>query len=175
MKFRGLRDVFHLSALLSVLVFSFIALVSSATPATGQEASKEARKLIKDAAKLTRSESLHEAEVLLRQAAELDPTRSEANVELAYVLVKEHHLLAAYDLCLPIAEKEPTNARAFAVVGSMLLAAGRFSEARVVLTNALRLNRKEDLAWLGLGMLNFYENRIEDSLNKLQLANQYKP
>jgi len=137
-----------------------------------QEPSKEVRKLIKDAAKLTRNESLTEAEALLRQAAELAPTRSEAKIELAYVMVKQHRVRNAYDLCFPIAEKEPTNARAFAVLGTVLLSAGRFSEARVVLTNALRLDRKEDLGWLGMGMLDFYENRIEDSLSKLRVANE---
>src|SRR3954468_13592709 len=99
MKFRVLRDLFHLSAPHSVLVFILLTFISS-TPA--QETSKEVRRSIKEAAKLTRNESLREAEAILRQAVELDPASSEAKVELAYVLVKQHRLRAAYDLCFPV-------------------------------------------------------------------------
>jgi predicted aspartyl protease len=51
-----------------------------------------------------------------------------------------------------------------------LLSAGKFREARTILLNALKLNKKEALAWAGYGMLDFYENRILDSLNSLQEA-----
>ena len=35
---------------------------------------------------------------------------------------------------------------------------------------AIQLNRKEALAWAGAGMLDFYENRIPDSLLNLSQA-----
>jgi len=56
-----------------------------------------------------------------------------------------------------------------------LLSAGKFREARAVFVSALRSNKKEALAWAGYGMLEFYENRIFDSLSHLQEAVFYDP
>jgi cytochrome c-type biogenesis protein CcmH/NrfG/predicted aspartyl protease len=113
---------------------------------------------------------LPDAESAFRRALELDPDNVDVKLQLACVLVKQRKLTAAFDLALPIAESDQTNARAYAVVGATLLAAGRFKEARIVLGNALRIDKGEDLAWAALGMLDFYENRIQQSLSHLQEA-----
>jgi tetratricopeptide (TPR) repeat protein len=137
--------------------------------------SDDVRKLIKQAGKLTRAGSLTEAESLLRQAAGLDASRSDANIELAYVLTKQRRLKEAYDLAFSAAGVDSTNARAFAVLGATLVAAGKFREARVILYNAIALNKKEDLAWAWAGMLDFYENDIPESLENLKAAVYYMP
>lgn len=134
----------------------------------------EVRDLIKKAAKFTRDGSFAEAETLLRQASDIDPKRSDAKIELAFVLVKERRLRDAYDICFPILEREPNNSRGFAVMGAMLLSAGKFPEARGFLSNALRLDRKQHLAWAGLGLLNFYENNIDEGLGYLLKAIELK-
>jgi len=166
------RPRYSLVLLLAALIFSSL---SALAQSPEQNTAKEIRGLLKEAARATRNESLDNAEALLRSAVELDPTRSDTKIELAYVLTKKRRLLDAYDLCVPIAEKEPKNSRALAVVGATLLSAGRFKEADIVLVNAIKQNRKEDLAWAGLGMLDFYENRIDDSFYALVRANEYKP
>ena len=66
---------------------------------------------LKQARKLSRQGKLPEAEKLLRDLADRTD-RSDAKVELALVLVKQRRIREAYDLVLPIAEKEPANARA---------------------------------------------------------------
>src|SRR5437764_6063277 len=130
MKFRDLQaDLARLSkAAKYVFAVILIALASFSTFAYIPQnlSTDEARELIKRAAKLSRDGALVEAESLLRQAAEMDPARSDAKIELAYVLVKEHRPLDAYNICMPIAKDEPQNARVFAVIGSMLLSGGRF-------------------------------------------------
>ena len=181
MKFRDLpADLFHLfNGLKNVLAVLLIALLFSSVPALTPDPQSintdEVRILIKKAAKLARSGSLPEAESLLRHAVELDPKRSDAKVELAYVLVKERRLLEAYDICLPVVEREPSNSRAFAVMGAMLLSAGRFPEATAFFANSIKLNRKEHLAWAGIGMLDFYENKIDEALGHLLTALDLKP
>ena len=156
----------------ATLLFT-VAAIQSQTPNPNHRS--EIRQLIKNAAKLARKGSLTTAEQLLRRAVDMDPSRSEAKVELAYVLVKQRRLVPAFELCFPVASAEPRNARAFAVLGATLLSGGRFAEARSVLANAIKIDRREDLAWAGLGMLDFYENRIEQSLNNLQQAVNYRP
>ncbi len=145
-------------------------------PVLSQDDPKETyKKHLKNAAKLTRAGSFVEAEELLRKAIELDGFRSDAKVELAYVLTKQRRLGDAFELVYSVAEKEPKNARAFAVLGATMLAGGRFREARLSFFNAIKLDRREHLAWAGYGMLDFYENRIEDSLENLRESVFYAP
>ena len=155
-----------------------IILIVSTTSMAGIPAplkTDEVKKLIKEATKLTRAGALVEAEGVLQRAIDLDAKRSEARVELAYVYVKGRRLQDAYNTCFPIAQAEPKNGRAFAVLGMTLLTGGRFREARLIFFKALQINRDEDLAWAGYGMLDFYENKIADSLNNLREAVYHEP
>ncbi len=149
-----------------------VAIVASAFahPDVQQVNSGDFRSLLKQGDKLVRRGEYFEAEKVFKRAIEINPTHSGAKLKLALVHVKQRRLSEAFDLALPIAKAEPSNSNAFAVVGATLLSAGKFREARVVFVNALRLNKKEALAWAGYGMLDFYENRILDSLNNLQEA-----
>ena len=160
-----------LPAFALVLVSSFATLAASPTTDAGDEI----KKLIKKAVKLRRSGSLDEAEKALIEAVSIDNKRSEAKIELAYILTKQRRTLEAYNLVFPIALAERQNSRAFAVLGMSLLTAGRFKDARMILYQALTLNKKEDLAWAGYGLLEFYENHINDSLANLQTAVSYDP
>jgi hypothetical protein len=116
-----------------------------------------------------------EAANLYRRAFELDKTYSAAKVELANVLLKQRRVTDAYDLALAVAQAEPKNSRALAVLGMTLLTAGRFTDVRPVFYSALNINKKEDLAWAGLGLLNFYENKVQDGLSALRAAVYQEP
>ena len=162
---------YSFSALILILSVSFI--VSAALPPPDKP--DDVKKIIRQAIKLMRDGSLSDAEALLRRTIELDGNRSEVKVELAFVLNKQRRIREAYDIVFPIAAAETKNSRAFAVLGATLLAAGRFREARIVFFNALKINRNEDLAWAGYGMLDFYENKIDNSLANLQEAVYHEP
>lgn len=155
-----------LPAFTTIFIVSYAALAAGPEPA----GTDEVKKLLREATKLTRAGSLVEAEAVLRRAIDLDASRSEAKVALAYVYVKERRLRDAYDMCFPIAQAEPKNARAFSVLGMTLLTGGRFREARLILYKALQIDKNDDLAWAGYGMLDFYENKIDDSLSNLREA-----
>lgn len=135
-----------------------------------QQIEEDTRQQIKKAEKLTKKGNFAEAEKILRQIIERDASHSPAKLKLAYLLLKQKYLLEAYDLSFEIAKKEPKNSYAYAVLGATLLSAGNFKEANKILIAALTLNKKESLAWAGLGMLDFYENRIFDSIENLKTA-----
>jgi tetratricopeptide (TPR) repeat protein len=135
-----------------------------------QQIEEDTRQQIKQADKLSRKGNFEEAEKILRAIIEKNPQHSLAKLKLAYLLLKQKNLLEAYDLSYGIAKNEPKNAYAFAVLGATLLSAGNFKEAEALLVNAVNLNKKESLGWAGLGMLDFYENRIFDSIENLQRA-----
>ena len=161
-----------------VAVLTFLVILTSsglAAHAFETDTKEDIKKLIKEAGKLTRAGLLPEAEVKLRKAASLDENRTEAKVELAYVLVKQRRLVEANDICFPVALAEPQNARARAVLGAMLLTAGRFQDARRLFYAALALDKKQHLAWAGYGMIDFYENRLGQSYSNLREAAYYAP
>ncbi len=172
-------DLFRLSGGLKkaavLLILSAVLSISPVLVFASDTKGDDVPDLIKKAAKLTRKGLLADAETLLRKAVELDPNRSDAKVELAFVLVKERRLLDAYNICLAVLENDRSNSRGFAVMGAILLYAGRFTEARGFLVNAIRLNRKEHFAWACLGMLNFYENRLDEGFSHLLKALDLKP
>src|SRR5687768_4551816 len=136
---------------LALLGVALLLLAVFSTTATSPVEPDNIKNLIKQALKQTRNGLVDEAEATLRRARELDPNRTDIKVELAFVLTKQRKLGEAYDLVFPIAQAEPKNARAFAVLGATLLTAGRFREARLVFFNAIKLNSREHLAWAGYG------------------------
>ena len=157
-----------------------IALVAVATtistvagPDIRQVSGDDIKAMLKRSDRLVRRGEYMEAEKVLKQAVEIYPSHSVPKLRLALVYVKQRRLGEAYDLSFSIAKAESTNSNAFAVLGVTLLSAGKFQDARAILLNALKLNKKEALAWAGYGMLDFYENRIFDSLNNLQEAVYY--
>ena len=135
----------------------------------------DVKQLMRQADKAARRGDLNHAEELLRQAVKAEPNNSTAKLQLAYVLVKVRKLNEAYDITFPIAQNQPKNSFAFAVLGAIQLNAGRFHEAEILLGTSIKLNRQQALAWAGFGMLNFYENRISDSVKFLREAVYHDP
>lgn len=135
---------------------------------------KEVKQLLKQAEKLTRKGNLLEAEKIIREAIEKSGD-TKARLFLSYVLLKQRRFVESYDISFEIAKKDPTDARAYGLVGLALLNFGNFKEARLILMHANQKNSDEYLAWYGFGMLDFYENRISDSLAKLENAEYLEP
>ncbi|MEQ1606246.1 MAG: aspartyl protease family protein [Pyrinomonadaceae bacterium] len=158
-----------IKAALIVLVLTVSAL------AADTQQTVDIKRSLKEATNKTRAGLFAEAETILRKAVDADTNRSDVRVELAFVLTKQRRLLEAYNLVFPIVQSEPKNARAFAVLGATMLTGGRFRDARLLFFKALKLNRREHLAWAGYGMLDFYENRINDSVENLRESVYYAP
>lgn len=170
---------FHIKCLVSLICTGLLVVgLSVSTPAnddTQQISSDDLRRLVKQAEKLTRRGETVEAEKILRRALTIDSQDSKAKLALAFVLLKQRRLVEAYDLSIEIAKAEPKNSYAFAILGTTLLNAGNFSNAKISFINALTIDKKEALAWAGLGLLDFYENRIFDGLENLREAVYYEP
>ncbi len=171
MRYRGPQGIFSELRRPACALFVFLTVALTASAQTNKP--EEVGALVKEATKLARGGSYTDAEAVLRRAIDIDPRRSDTKLDLAYVLVKEHRLGTAYDMSLEIANAEPRNAHAFAVLGYTLVAAGRFNDARQVLGNALKLNSRDHLAYASFGLLDFYENKIDFSIENLQSAILY--
>ncbi len=137
--------------------------------------SRNSKKLLSDAERALRKGELREGERLLKLAIALSGEDSFPKLRLAQLYARERRLVDAYDLAYPIAQAEPKNAYALAVVGATMLGVGRFRDARALFFGALSIDRKLAYAWHGFGMLEFYENRIDESLNNLREAVFHAP
>jgi predicted aspartyl protease/thioredoxin-like negative regulator of GroEL len=182
MKFRILEksvspfpfQIKHIALIVVVALFiGYLPAVSLGADDDVQQLEEDTRELIKRSDKLVRKGNFAEAEKILRRVIEKNPTHSLAKLKLAYLLLKQNQLLEPYNLSFEIAKNEPKNSFAFAILGTTLLNAGNFKEAEQILVTAVTLNKKEALGWAGLGMLDFYENRIEDSIENLRAAVYY--
>lgn len=168
--FRKKRPLFVVFLLITLFVPTLFA--ESGLPASDLQ---DVRDLIKQAEKLSRQGEFAEAEKILRKAVEIHPENARVKLDLAYILLKQRRLREAYDLTFPVAQADPKNSYAFAILGALYLSAGNFKDAYILLVNAVELNRREGLAWAGLGMLDFYENRIFAGLENLREAVYHEP
>lgn len=161
----------------SVLLLTFLAFIALPVLANDdvQVTSDDAKSLVKQAEKLIRKGDFAGAEQLFKRAIDARPTDPEIKLKLASLYVKTRRYVEAYELSFPIARDDQKNSFAFAVIGAAYLGAGRFGEARTLLVNSVRLKNDESLAWAALGMLEFYENRIQESLKNLQEAVYHEP
>jgi len=161
---------------LAVLAFAiFLASAAPCPAAAAQQVNEDSRRVIKEAKSLVKNGNLDEAEKLLRGNIEQNPQNTASSLELAYVLLKQGKPGEAANISYEIAKTDPKNSYALAILGTSLLNAGNLREANTLFVTSLSLNKKEALAWGGLGTIDFYENRIEDSINNLYTAGYYDP
>ncbi|HLA95536.1 MAG TPA: aspartyl protease family protein [Pyrinomonadaceae bacterium] len=156
------------------LIAIFIIPVFS-TPDIQQAGPDDPKRLVKQADKLLSRGDLTGAEALLKRAVDARSVNSTPKLKLAFVYVKQRRLVEAYELAAAVLKAEPKNSYAFAILGATYLSAGRFKDARIFCVNAIKIDRREALAWAGLGMLDFYENEIGESLNNLVEAVYHDP
>lgn len=157
---------FSVVFVLSLLVYSAAFASEDVQQADGQTL----KEMLRSAEKLTRSGENAEAEKILRRAIEAYPQDVNVRLGLANILVKQKQLRAGFDIAYAVAETDPKNSYALAILGTAYLNAGNFNEAKLFLYNAATLNNREALAWAGIGMLDFYENRIDSSLDNMNAA-----
>lgn len=130
----------------------------------------DVKQALRSADKLILRGEFEEAEKLLRTALIEHPQDASLKLKLAFTLTKLKAFMDAYNISYAVAKDEPKNARAFAVLGSVLLAGGRFSEARMILTRGFQLDKNDGLVLVSIGLLEFYENRLMSSLDYLSTA-----
>jgi tetratricopeptide (TPR) repeat protein len=166
---------FHKKYLTSIMIFTIFCLsaVTFAGNKTQIAEPQDTKKLLKEAKKHSQKGEYNEAEKILKAILSRNPQHPAAKLDLAYISLKRKQLPEAYDYAYDVAKADSKNSYAYAILGVAYLGAGNFSEAKTLLTNAVFLDKKEALAWAGLGMLDFYENRIDESILNLREAVYY--
>jgi len=144
--------------------------VFASVPRPSPTPQTDARSVIKQAKKFAKRGEFDEAEKAYTTAVKLRPNDIELKLALAKIYLKQKKLSDAYDIAFSIAKADSSNAEAYAIVGAALLGSGDFKESRPIILTAIKLNRREALAWASLGLLEFYENNVSESLTALREA-----
>jgi len=129
----------------------------------------------KRATRAMRAGEFETAEKFYRQSLEEDPKNVPARLGLSFALLKQRKVGEAYEQAAQVLALEPTSARAHALLGSALLAAGDFNLSVEKFRLALNYKNDEALAIAGLSMINFYENRSLIALEGLRRAVHLDP
>src|SRR5207249_1189491 len=105
----------------------------------------------------------------------IDEQDNEARLGLSEALLKQRRLQGAFDTAARVVASEPLSARAHALLGSAMLASGEFRLSIQEFRTALALDDNNSMAIAGLAMVDFYENRTREALNKLRHAISISP
>src|SRR6266550_4499147 len=116
-----------------------------------------------------------QAEQIFREILSKNPHDNNARLGLSLALLKQRNVQDAYDHAARVIVADPLSARAHALLGSAILAAGGFRESMEEFRTALSLDDNEDLAIAGLAMIDFYENRSGQAIRGLQRAAALAP
>ena len=74
-----------------------------------------------------------------------------------------------------IAREDPEDPQAQLFIGSSLLALNRRGEARAALERSLSLQPRGERAWLEMGRLEAFENRLDEAVRALRRASEINP
>jgi predicted aspartyl protease/thioredoxin-like negative regulator of GroEL len=155
---------------ITAIAVSFIAALVIGLAADSTYAMPSNGKTRKRADKALREGEYETAAKLYREILADDLHDHEARLGLSYALLKQRLLRDAYDHAARVIMADPLSARAHALLGSTILAAGDFRESVEEFKTALSLQENEALAIAGLAMVDFYENRLDASIRGLRRA-----
>jgi predicted aspartyl protease/Flp pilus assembly protein TadD len=154
-----------LAAAVLLVALAFVAASVNAPAAAASDAKARTR-----AERATREGEFETAEKIYRDLLVKDPRDSAARLGLSRALLKQRKHLEAYDHAARVVAREPESARAHALLGAALLGSGDFRLSVEEFRTALTFKDDEAIAISGLAMVDFYENRISQSLAGLRRA-----
>jgi predicted aspartyl protease/thioredoxin-like negative regulator of GroEL len=157
----------HWPARVAILI-ALLSILSVSVFANSKKAHREARKAL-------RSGDFERAEQLYRDILKKDDQDADARLGLSKTLLKQRRLQDSFDHAARVIANDPLSARAHAMLGSAILAAGDFRLSVEEFRTALTLDENDAVAIAGSAMVDFYENRTLDCLAKLRRAVSIDP
>ena len=157
----------QLAARVAILL-SLLSILSVSVLANSKKAHQQARKAL-------RSGDFERAEQLYRDILKKDDRDADARLGLSKALLKLRRLQDSFDHAARVIANDPLSARAHAMLGSAILAAGDFRLSIEEFRTALTLDENDAVAIAGSAMIDFYENRTLECLAKLRRAVSIDP
>ena len=160
---RRLSQMAAFSVAAFVLCFAFAGATDIVAGSTDKKAYTKGYKAI-------RKGEYPQAEKIFRDLLGKDGQDVEARLGLSFAMLKQRNLQGAYDNAARVIMQAPLSARAHALLGSAILAAGEFRLSVEEFKTAIALDENESWAVHGLAMVDFYENRLSTAIPLLRKA-----
>ncbi len=148
-----------------LLIICAITLLTIASPPVQADNKTRTR-----AERALREGDFEQAEKLYRELLGKDSSDKDARLGLSLALLKGGKIQDAFDHAARVVANDPLSARAHALLGSAVLAAGDFRMALEEFRTALSLKDNDALAIAGMAMVNFYDNRLDECMAGLRRA-----
>jgi predicted aspartyl protease/Flp pilus assembly protein TadD len=132
-------------------------------------------KNLKRADRALRAGDFERAEQIYREVLTKDGHDTAARLGLSRALLKQRRLQDSFDHAARVVAVDPLSARAHALLGAAILAAGDFGLSVEEFRTALSLNGDESIAVAGLAMVDYYENRMAPCVAGLRRAAMLDP
>src|ERR1043165_3948365 len=145
-----------------------IVVCAAGTVANNQKALRQAQKAL-------RSGDYQRAEQMYREILQKDDQEVAARLGLSKTLLKQQRLPESFDHAARVIAANPLSAEAHAILGSAILATGDFRLSREEFRTALNIDDYQPLSVAGLAMIDFYENRNNEAVQKLRRAASMDP
>jgi len=159
---------FFCSVVRTSSVCAVIVLCAAGALANNQKALRQAQKAL-------RSGDYQRAEQLYRDILQKDDQEVAAHLGLSKTLLKQQRLHESFDHAARVIAANPLSAEAHAILGSAILATGDFRLSLEEFRTALNIDDDQALAVAGLAMIDFYENRNNEAVQKLRRAASMDP
>ncbi len=169
--FTTTRYEFLRRAALGVAAFIFVLVLGlAATQEAVSAQAKDKEAIRKQAEQTLKQGDYADAVTLFEQYLTLMPKDNQARLGLSYAYLKQRLWGGAFDQAARVLESDRSSARARAIIGAAWLANGDFRGSAEAFRVALALDEREALAWAGAGLIDFYENRLSNSIDSLRHA-----
>ena len=125
--------------------------------------------------KALRAGDFERAEQIYRELLAKNDHDTDARLGLSRALLKQRRLQDSFDHAARVIAIDPLSARAHALLGAAILAAGDFRQSIEEFRTALTLNQNEAIAIAGLAMVDYFENRMAPCVSGLRRAISIDP
>jgi predicted aspartyl protease/thioredoxin-like negative regulator of GroEL len=156
----------------ALIVLGVIVIAASSVSAASRVMDQKPRAR---AERALRSGDFDLAEKLFREILSKDPSDEGARLGLSSTLLKQRNYQDAFDHAARVLAVNPLSPRAHALMGAAVLGSGDFRMSVEEFRTALSLKSDEAMAIAGLAMVDFYENRIQHSVEGLRRAHFLDP
>jgi Flp pilus assembly protein TadD/predicted aspartyl protease len=104
------------------------------------------------------------------KAVAATPDSVDARLGLSWAYLKQRRFVPAVEQAVKVLDRQPENARAHALVGTVLMRVGVLPDAGVAFQRALKADGGEALALAGLAELDLYAGNLGESLRRVREA-----
>jgi predicted aspartyl protease len=148
-------------------LFASIPNVSTPAAVTGRSQSAGTVRQVREA---IRDGDYGAAIGMLTRALETAPDSLDLRLALGYAYFKNRQYLSAARVAIEVVDREPTNARAHAIMGAVLMRSGLVDDAAAAFGRAMQSDPDEPLALAGLAELDMFDNQLQSGLKRIHRA-----